>query len=138
VSAFDRLFKKLDNLYDEASTSFEKLEQLISIHFEIVEEMPYEIFLAINTCPAKLKDPDHVCSKNVKRWRNRIKSYLTDCLEKGVQSGEFIDVPVQETVNMLIALLNGLIRQQVRKVDNLNGVKDATVAFCRRSLLHQY
>jgi len=68
----------------------------------------------------KLKDPDHVCSENVKRWRDRIKSYLTDCLEKGVQSGEFIEVPVQETVNMLIALLNGLIRQQVRKMDNLS------------------
>ena len=137
MSAFEQIFKKLDNLGDEASTSFGRLEQLISIHFEIVEEMPYELVLAINTCPAKLKDPDHVCSENVKRWRDRIKSYLTDCLEKGVESGEFIDVPVQETVNMLIALINGLIRQQVRKMDNLNGVKDAAVAFCRRSLLKQ-
>ena len=78
-----------------------------------------------------------MCSENVKRWRYRIKSYLTECLEKGVQSGEFIDVPIQETVNMLIALINGLIRQQVRKMDNLNGVKDSTVAFCRRSLVKQ-
>jgi len=54
VSAFDRLFKKLDNLGDEAITSFERLEKLISIHFEIVEEMPYEMVLAINTCPADL------------------------------------------------------------------------------------
>ena len=137
MSAFEQIFKKLDNLGDEASTSFGRLEQLISIHFEIVEEMPYELVLAINTCPAKLKDPDHVCSENVKRWRDRIKSYLTDCLEKGVESGEFIDVPIQETVNMLIALINGLIRQQVQKMDNLNGVKDAAVAFCRRSLLKQ-
>jgi hypothetical protein len=135
MSAFDRIFKKLDNLGDEASTSFGRLEQLISIHFEIVEEMPYEIVLAINTCPAKLKDPDHVCSENVKRWRDRIKSYLTDCLKKGVQRGEFIEVPVPETVNMLIALINGLIRQQVRKMDNLSGVKNAAVEFCRRSLL---
>jgi AcrR family transcriptional regulator len=135
VSAFDRVFKKLDSLGDEASTSFGRIEKLISIHFEIVEEMPYEIVLAINTCPAKLKDPDHVCSENVKRWRGRIKSYLTDCLTGGINSGEFIDVPVQETGNMLIALINGLIRQQIHKMDNLDGVKNAAVEFCRRSLL---
>lgn len=93
--------------------------------------------LAINTCPAKLKDPDHVCSKNVKRWRDRIKSYLTECLTDGIKSGEFVDVPVPETTNMLIALINGLVRQQIRKMDNLNGVKDAAIAFCRRSLLEQ-
>jgi hypothetical protein len=137
VSAFDRIFKKLDNLDREASTSFGRLEQLITIHFEIVEEMPYELVLAINTCPAKLKDPDHVCSENVRLWRDRIKSYLTNCLEKGVQSGEFIEVPTQETANMLIALLNGLIRQQVHKMDNFDGVKNAAVAFCKRSLLKQ-
>ena len=134
-STFDRVFKKLDTLLDDASTSFERLEQLISIHFEIIEEMPYEIVLAINTCPAKLKDPDHMCSENVKHWRDRIKSYLTDCLTGGIKSGEFFEIPVQETVNMLIALINGLIRQQVRKMDNLNGVKNAAVSFCRRSLL---
>ena len=52
VSAFDRVFKKLDTLRGEASTNFERLEQLISIHFELVEEMPYELVLAINACPA--------------------------------------------------------------------------------------
>jgi len=135
VSSFDRIFKKLDNLGDEASTSFQKIEQLISVHFEIVEEMPYELVLAINTCPAKLKDPNHVCSENVKLWRDRIKTYLTGCLNDGIRSGEFINVPVQETVNMLIALINGLIRQQVHKMDNLNGVKNAAVAFCKRSLI---
>ena len=84
-----------------------------------------------------------MCSENVKRWRDRIKSDLTDGLTDGVKSEEFVEVPVQKTVNMLIALLNGLIRQQVRKMENLsasgglNGVKDAAVAFCRRSLMKQ-
>jgi len=36
-----------------------------------------------------------------------------------------------------IALINGMIRQQVRKMDNLYGVEDAAEAFCRRSLLKQ-
>ena len=85
----------------------------------------------------KHKDSDHVCSENVQRWRDRIKLFLTDCLTDGIKSGEFIDLPVQETVNLLITLLNGLIRQQVRKMDNLKGVKDAAVAFCRRSLVKQ-
>ena len=112
VSAFDRILKKLDNLGDDATTSFERLKQLISIHFEIVEEMPYELVLAINTCPADLwgrssqsvaPDPDHVCSENVRHWRDRIKSYLTDCLTAGIT----------------------------------NGVKNAAVAFCQRSLVKQ-
>ena len=83
------------------------------------------------------KDSAHVCTEYVHGWRDRIKSYLTDCLTDGIKRSEFIEVPVPETVNMLIALINGLIRQQVRKMDNLNGVKDAAVEFCRRSLVKQ-
>ena len=49
-----------------------------------------------------------------------------------------IDVPLSGCKRAsVIALVNGLIRQQVRKMDSLNGVKDAAVAFCRRSLLKQ-
>ena len=75
--------------------------------------------------------------KSGRKW-SKVKRRLDPfCLTEGIKSGEFIDVPVQETVNILIALINGLIRQQIRKMDNLNGAKDAAVAFCRRSLLKQ-
>jgi hypothetical protein len=36
---------------------------------------------------------------------------------------------------MLIAMLNGLMRQQVAGMDALEGVEAATVEFCRRSLV---
>ena len=133
-SSFERFFSILDSFEYETGKQFEKIEKLISAHFQIVEEMPYETCCAINTCPAKLRDPDHVCGENVKNWRDRIKAYLSDCLTKGIESGEFVEVPVHETAIMLIAMLNGLIRQQIHKMDNFDGVKGSTVEFCRRSL----
>ena len=53
-SAFDRIFSILDEIEYETEKQFDKIERLISAHFQIVQEMPYEIFLAINTCPADL------------------------------------------------------------------------------------
>jgi hypothetical protein len=43
---------------------------------------------------------------------DRLKAYLEDCLEKGIKRGEFNRVPVSETVHLLIAMINGLIRQR--------------------------
>lgn len=136
-SFFDRLFSKLDDLPNLTPSQFEKIERIVAAHFEIVEEIPYETALAVRACPGKLKDSAHICSENVHKWRDRVKSYLTRCLEAGIRSGEFHTVPVPETVNMLIALFNGLVRQQGQKLDNLKGVKDATVSFCRRSLVRR-
>ncbi len=136
-SVFAPLFTQLDTRQEPPLGPFEKIERIIDVHFMIVQEMPYEAAAAIRTCPAKLKDSAHVCAEYLNGWRDRLKSNLTDCLTEGIESGEFIDVPIQETVNMLIALINGLIRQQIWRIDTLTGVKDATVAFIRRSLVRQ-
>ena len=79
--------------------------------------------------------PFHVCAEYAHGWRDRLKSLLTQCLKKGVETGDFRKASVPETVNILIALINGLVRQQVYKLDNLNGVREAAVSFCRFSLV---
>ena len=66
---------------------------------------------------------------------DRLKAYLTDCLKKGIKSGEFNQVPVPETVNLLIAMLNGVLRQRGLNFEEKNGMRDVTVDFCKRSLI---
>ena len=51
------------------------------------------------------------------------------------QSGEFNRVPVPETVDLLIAMINGLTRQRGLHLEEKNGMRDVTVDFCRRSLV---
>jgi hypothetical protein len=50
-------------------------------------------------------------------------------------SGEFHTVPVDATVSLLAAMLNGLIRQRGLKFKEVEGIKETTVKFCRRSLV---
>ena len=84
----------------------------------------------------KLKDSAHICAEYAHGWQDRIKSQLTECLEEGIKTGELRDVPILETVNILIAFINGLVRQQVYRLDNLAGVREAAVSFCRWSLVN--
>ena len=41
-----------------------------------------------------------------------------------------------ETASVLMALINGLVRQQSYKRDDLSGVREAAVSFCRFSLVN--
>ena len=66
---------------------------------------------------------------------DRLKAYLTDCLKKGIKSGEFNRVPVPETVNLLVTMINGLTRQRGLRLKEKNGMRDVTVNFCKRSLV---
>ena len=83
----------------------------------------------------KLKDPDHICADNISRLRERIMTYLAECLSAGIKSGEFREMSVSDTADVLMALINGLVRQQSHNHDNLNGVREAAVSFCRFSLV---
>jgi AcrR family transcriptional regulator len=60
ASTFEKFFAHLDDLPEKTNTEFEKIENLIALHFDIVKEMPHEIYLAVSTCPARLKDPDDI------------------------------------------------------------------------------
>jgi AcrR family transcriptional regulator len=135
ASTFETFFAHLENLPEITDTEFEKIENLIALHFDIVKKMPNEIYLAVSTCPARLKDPDGICRKSIQEVRRCLKNYLTGCLENGIQKGEFHPVPVDATVNLIIAMLNGLIRQRGLKFEEVEGIKDTAVEFCRRSLV---
>ena len=134
-TSFKEYFSRLEALKKDTGTQFERIEALLDFHFRFVEEMPDETYIGVSTCPAKLSDPEHICTKNIQRQRDRLKAYLTDCLKKGIKSGEFNRVPVPETVNLLIAMINGLIRQRGLRFEEKNGMRDVTVDFCRRSLV---
>jgi len=135
ASTFKTFFAHLDDLPENTRTEFEKIENLIALHFDIVKEMPDEIYLAVSTCPARLKDPEDICRKSIQEMRRRVKDYLTECLESGIQKGEFHSVPVDATVNLIGAMLNGLIRQRSLKFKEVKGLRETTVEFCRRSLV---
>jgi AcrR family transcriptional regulator len=134
-STFKEYFSRLKALKKDTSTQFEKIKNLIALHFQFVEEMPDEIYLTASTCPAKLKDPKHICTKNIKKQRKRLTSYLTECLEEGIQTNEFYTVSVPPTVSLIIAMINGLLRQRGLKLEHMAGLKEETVEFCRRSLV---
>ena len=135
ASTFETFFAHLENLPENTDTEFEKIENLIALHLDIVKEMPDEIYLAVSACPARLKDPDGICRKSIQEIRRRLKNYLTGCLEAGMGSGEFHTVPKDATVNLIGAMLNGLIRERGLKFKEVEGIKETTVEFCRRSLV---
>jgi len=134
-STFDEYFSRLKNLKNNTPTEFEKIENLIDLHFQFVEELPDEIYLTVSTCPTRLKDPEHTCAKNIQKQREWLSSFLAECLEKGIETGEFNKVPVTETISLLIAMINGLIRQRGLKLEQMAGLKQEAVEFCRRSLV---
>ena len=135
TSTFETFFAHLDDLPEKTDTEFEKIENLIALHFDIVRKMPDDIYLAVSACPARLKDPDDICRKSIQEVRRRLNNYLTRCLETGMAIGEFHTVPVDATVNLIVAMLNGLIRQRGLKFKEVKGLKETTVEFCRRSLV---
>lgn len=134
-TSFKEYFSSLEALEKHTGSQFKRIEALLDFHFQFVEEMPDETYIGVSACPAKLRDPEHICTKNVRLQRDRLKAYLNDCLEKGIKSGEFNQVPVSETVNLLIGMINGLLRQRGLHLEEKEGMRDVTVDFCRRSLV---
>ncbi|MFC1856560.1 TetR/AcrR family transcriptional regulator [Thermodesulfobacteriota bacterium] len=135
ASTFEKFFAHLNDLPEKTDTAFEKIENLIVLHFDIVKEMPDEIYLAVSTCPARLKDPDGICRKSIRELRRRLKNYLSGCLAAGMATGEFHPVPVEATANLIVAMLNGLLRQRGLGFEEVRGLKETTAEFCRRSLV---
>jgi len=133
--ASQEYFSRLKRLPGDTTTQFEKIANLISLHFQFVRDMPDETYLIASTCPARLNDPASICKKIVEQQRFWLTDYLTICVEKGVRNGEFRNVSVLPAVNIIIALLNGLMRQRSLGVEKVDGLREETIAFCRRSLV---
>jgi len=127
TKTFTEYFSRLDALEKGTTTQFQKLESLIDLHFRFVDEFPEETYIIVSACPAKLRDSAHICAQYIEEQRQRLTQYISLCLQKGVETGEFNPVPVASTTGLLIAMVNGLLRRR--------GLKEATVEFCRRSLI---
>ena len=132
--ALNVYLQHLDAVDIETSTPFASLELLIRIHFSIVAEIPERMSILLRTCPARLEDPQSTCTKVYRKARSTLKTMLGKILEKGMASGEFAQIEINASANMLIAMLNGLMRQQIAAMETLDGVESATIAFCKKSL----
>ena len=124
-NGFEAYFTRLESLKRETSTQFEKIENLFTLHFDFIKEKPDEIYLVVSACPAKLKDPNHICTQKVDRQRKWLTAYLRKCIKEGIASGEFKKMPVSDTVTLLLALINGIIRQRTLKLESGRGMKKA-------------
>ena len=132
---FEEYFARLDTLEKNTPTQFEKIKNLIELHFKFVDDFPDETYLILSACPAKLRDQAHVCTRLIEKQKTYLSEYLSDCLNAGIQSKEFTPVPVEATTGLIIAMVNGLLRRRSLKLDRIEGLKQTTVEFCRRSLM---
>ena len=127
--------KYIESVDLSRSTAFECLEALIGAHFSIVAREPEFMRILLQTCPPRFDDPENTCTKIYRQARSNLKDTTKKILKKGVASREFIKVDLEATANMLIALLNGLMHQQIAGVNKLKGVEAATIQFRRNALL---
>jgi len=134
-TAFSLYFERFDALPKNSSTELERISNLFKMHFQIAEDSPELMRLIVSTCPTKLHDPESECIKNYKKARQALFDYFSECLERGIETKEFRELTVSETAHVLVALTNGLLRQKIFKLSDVDGIKDATIEFCRYSLL---
>ena len=126
-------FKQLEVLKKETKTIFEKIESLFLVHFILVKKMPNEMALILSPRPAKLTDPDNIYTKNTKRHKRWLKSYIGNCLKKGIDSGEFNPVQVKETTSIIIMMLNEILQKKDYK--DSPAMRNSIIDFWRRILL---
>ena len=55
--AFNEYISRLFKLPKHTSTEFQKITNIIDLHFQIVDDFPEQMRMMVTTCPAKLKDP---------------------------------------------------------------------------------
>jgi AcrR family transcriptional regulator len=134
-NGFEAYFARLESLNQKTATQFEKIQNLFSLHFDFIKEKPDEIYLFVSACPAKLKDSQHICTQKLDKQRKWLTSYLRKCIKEGMASGEFKTMPVTETVTLLLAFINGIIRQRTLNLGSRRGMKKAVVEFCHRSMV---
>ena len=134
-STFKDYQSRLDALNWSATGQFENIRQLINLHFDFIEQWPDESYLIVSTCPSRLKDPEDICAGILRKQRDRLMNLLSNALEEGVRQDEFNDLPIQNTASLLVAMINGLVRQRVLSLENMQNMRTATVDFCRRSLV---
>ena len=132
---FAEYFSRFDALPKDTDNEFEKIETLIRFHFQFADDCPDETDIVVSTCPTKSQDAAHICAKYIKEQKERLNGYMAACLELGIKSGEFKTVPVAATTGILLAMINGLLRRRSLQLDQIDGLMEATIEFCRRRLM---
>jgi AcrR family transcriptional regulator len=135
-ATFSEYFSRIDELEKNPTSPFGQIQKLIELQYDIAAEMPNEVQLIANACPARLNDPEDICAGSVKKYHRRLLGYLTRNLSDGVGSGEFENVPTEETAIMILSALNGIIRYRRMSQESEINLREAAVAFCRRSLMN--
>ena len=69
-TAFTMYFSRLDALPKNSSSEFDKIVNLLDLHFQIVDDLPDIVRLVVNTCPVKLKDVNGLCRKKYDEIRS--------------------------------------------------------------------
>lgn len=134
-ATFSEYFSRIDKLEKNPTSPFGQIQKLIELQYDIAEEMPDEVQLIANACPARLNDPDDICAGSVKKYRSRLLDYLTRSLSEGAKSGEFARIPAEETAIMILSVINGIVRYKKLNGNSKNNLRRAAVDFCRRSLM---
>jgi AcrR family transcriptional regulator len=137
-ATFSEYFSRIDALEKEPASPFGQIQKLIELQYDIAEEMPDEVQLIASACPARLNDPEDICAGNVKEYRRRLLGYLTRSVSEGIETGEFEEVPVEETAILILSVINGIVRYSKINRDPEKNLREAAVEFCKRSLLIGY
>ena len=131
---FSEYFSRLDALPKDTDTEFEKLGNLIRFHSHFAEDFPDETYIVVSACPAKLHHSAHICAQYVHDQGTQLNNYIATCLETGIKSGEFRQVPVNATTRILLDMVSELMRRKSRKLDQIDAMLETTIEFCRRAL----
>ena len=75
-ATFSEYFARLDALEQNTNTPFGQIQKLIELQYNMTQEMPDQVQLIANTCPARLHDPADICASNVKKYRRRLMALL--------------------------------------------------------------
>jgi AcrR family transcriptional regulator len=138
VDIFKEYFNRLESINLKPIKQFDYIENLINFHFEFVDEFPNETYLITSACPAKLRESAHICAREIEAQKTYLAKYISDALNKGIDSGEFYTIHIDATASLLLAMINGLLRRRSLKLDNVKGLKEEVVEFCRRSLVKEF
>jgi AcrR family transcriptional regulator len=135
-ATFSEYFSRIDDLEKNPNSPFGQIQKLIELQYDIAEEMPDEVQLIANTCPARLNDPEDICAGNVKKYRRRLMTYLNRSLSEGIETGEFTPVPLEETATLILSVINGIVRYRKMNRNLEKNLCKAAIDFCRRSLMN--
>ncbi len=135
TSTLEEFFVLLKAVEGKTATEFKKIERLFAAYYEFVDRKPRETTLILGSCPSKLKDAQEVCRQGLERLDSWLEGFLTQCLRRGIRSGEFKRVPIPQTVKLITLMIRTLIRQRAMGMETVPGMKEVAVGFCKRSLV---